>query len=669
VFAAAVCIGLPLSRPALAEESRKADIFGHVVLSDGTGVSGVALTLGDSGRVYARTNEEGAYRIPSLALKTYVVHAMKSGYTFAPESRTVTLPTTGKPTSPAAEANFKASQLKTLSITGLIRTNDNKLLPKVAVTLSGEGFATRTATTNANGIYEFGKLPYGKYTVTPKLTGYTFSPEKRNLTIPTKDGEFAPNGRANFLARATPVPVEANIYGYVRTAAGAGVAGIGIYLGDGTTAVATTNDDGKYTIVNPGKGRYVVRPRKEGATFDPASRVVELPTQNLDSSPHGVANFIYKEVKTEGYTIRGRVTSAGVGVAGVGIYIGDGTTAVATTNAEGRYAIEQLATGRYVVKAKKEGATYLPTSRVVELPTSGTETSPNGVANFEAQATTTKYAIRGRVTGGGAGVAGVGIFIGDSTTPSATTNSEGRYAIEELVAGRYVIKAKKEGSTFTPANRVVELPTSGTDTSPNGVANFETEATTSKYAIWGRVTGAGGVGVAGVGIFIGDNTTATATTNSEGRYAIEELVAGRYVLRAKKEGSTFAPANRVVELPTSGTETSPNGVANFETQVATTKYTIRGKITNPAGGPLANVSIRIGDTVRATTNSEGRYAIEGLEAGTYTVTPVRERFTFTPTNKTVTLPTTEGSTLPNAEVNFGGQEISGAAAAASAKSG
>lgn len=579
VLALAASFALPFSRPVLAEEVSRADIFGHVVLGDGTGLSGVALTLGDSDRVYARTDERGAYRIPALLLKTYVIRARKPGYIFSPESRSVTLPTTGKPTSPAAEANFKASQLKTLAITGLIRTPNKKPLPNVAVTLTGEGFTARTAKTNANGVYEFGKLPYGKYTVTPKLEGYSFNPEKRNLTIPTGDGEFAPNGRANFLANPTVVAVQANIYGYIKTTAGAGVAGIGIYLGDGTTAVATTNAEGRYTIVNPGKGRYVVTPRESGATFDPVSRVVELPTQNQDSSPHAVANFIYKEVKPDSYDIRGRVTGVGgVGVSGVGIYLGDGTVAVATTNAEGRYAIEELPAGRYVVRARKEGSTFLPASRVVELPTSGATTSPDGVANFELQVTT-------------------------------------------------------------------------------------------KYDIRGRVTGSGGVGVAGVGIFIGDSTTASATTNNEGRYAIEELVVGRYVLKAGKEGSTFAPATRVVELPTTGTETSPDGVANFETQVAINKYTIRGKVTGGTGVALANVSIRIGDTVRATTNAEGRYAIEGLGAGTYIVTPIRERFTFTPANKTITLPTTEGSTLPNAEVNFSGQERTGTATTGSAKSG
>jgi protocatechuate 3,4-dioxygenase beta subunit len=550
-----------------AEDSVKADIFGHVTLPDGKGLGGVSLKIGDSDRVYARTDAQGSYRISRLAPKSYVVRALKVGYKFAPETRAVTLPTVGKPTSPAAEANFKATQLTTLTISGLIRTPDRKPVPKVTVTLSAEGFTSRSETTNADGIYTFGKLPYGKFTVTPKATGFTFDPEKYNLTIPNNDGEFAPNGRANFTAKPVVAEVKANIYGTIKNPSGGPVAGVGIYLGDGKVAVTTTNADGKYTIVNPGKGTYVVKPKKEGGTLDPVSRTVTLPTTGLDTSPHAIASFIFKENKTSSYAIRGKVSnSSGAGVSGTGIYLGDGTTAVATTNSEGKYVIEELVTGRYVVKAKKEGSTFTPTSVVVELPTSGATASPDGVANFTVQTPATKYAIRGRVTGaGGAGVSGIGIFLGDATTAAITTNSEGRYALEGLVAGRYVVKAKKEGSTFTPASIVVELPTAGATASPDGVANFEAQTTSTKYLIRGRIVG--GTGVA-----------------------------------------------------------------------------------------LAGVEIRIADAVRATTNSEGRYTIEGLEAGTYNVIPRKERFTFTPTSKAVTLPTTSGGATPNAEANFVGQE-------------
>lgn len=62
----------------------------------------------------------------------------------------------------------------------------------VTVTLSGA--ATQTMTTSAGGAYSFTGLAIGNYTVTPTLSGYTFSPASASEAI----GAYNTNPTANF---------------------------------------------------------------------------------------------------------------------------------------------------------------------------------------------------------------------------------------------------------------------------------------------------------------------------------------------------------------------------------------------------------------------------------------------------------------------------------------
>jgi hypothetical protein len=65
------------------------------------------------------------------------------------------------------------------SISGTVSSNSVK--QGVTITLSGG--RTGTATTDSNGSYSFGNLSNGSYTVTPSMTGYTFSPASQSVTL------------------------------------------------------------------------------------------------------------------------------------------------------------------------------------------------------------------------------------------------------------------------------------------------------------------------------------------------------------------------------------------------------------------------------------------------------------------------------------------------------
>ena len=61
-------------------------------------------------------------------------------------------------------------------------------------------------------------------------------------------------------------------------------------------------------------------------------------------------------------------------------------------------------------------------------------------------------------------------------------------------------------------------------------------------------------------------------------------------------------------------------------------------MTDTNSNSIAGVTISDGVGHTATTDSNGNYTIIGLVAGTYTVTPSKGGYTFSPTARSVTVP-------------------------------
>ena len=239
-------------------------ISGQVTLS-GNGLSGVTMTL--SGVESGSTITDSGYY--SFALQggggSFTVTPSLTGYAFSPFSQTFLNPTSNQ------TANFTASVGVTIS--GQITLN-SVALSGVTVLLSGS--ETGSTITDGSGNYSLSVPPAGSYTVTPLLTGYTFSPPSQTFTA------ISGNQSANF--SANPVIVMYTISGQV-TLNGSALSGVTMTLTGSQDGSSTTDSSGNYSFTVPAGGNYTVTPSLSGFTFNPAS----LSFNNLSGSQSGAS--------------------------------------------------------------------------------------------------------------------------------------------------------------------------------------------------------------------------------------------------------------------------------------------------------------------------------------------------------------------------------------------
>jgi protocatechuate 3,4-dioxygenase beta subunit len=148
------------------------------------------------------------------------------------------------------------------------------------------------------------------------------------------------------------------------------------------------------------------------------------------------------------------------------------------------------------------------------------------------------------------------------------------------------------------------------------------------YPISGRVTDGSGNPVAGV--TISDGAGHTATTDASGNYTVSCLSAGTYTLTPSKTNYTFSPASRTISVPPSAPDQNFTATAVLSS--------IAGRVTDGSGNPIAGVTISDGAGHTATSDASGNYTLSGLAAGTYTLTPSKSGYTFSPASRTVSVP-------------------------------
>jgi hypothetical protein len=436
------------------------------------------------------------------------------------------------------------------------------------------GSSSGSTTADASGNYTFSGLANGSYTVTPSKTGFTFTPASLAVTV------SGANATANFATQT---------YSITGTITGPGASGATVSLTGAATATTTANSSGVYTFSGLTNGSYTVTPSKTGFTFTPASLAVTV------SGANATANFA-----TQTYSITG--TIAGPGASGATVSLTGAATATTTANSSGVYTFTGLVNGTYTVTPSKAGFTYTPVNRAVTI------SGANATANFA----TVTYTISGTISGTGGN--GATVKLTGATTATTTANSSGVYSFSGLVNGSYTVTPSKTGFSYTPASQAVTV---------NG-ASLTANFATVTYTITGTISGAGGPSAT---VSLTGSSSATVTANASGVYSFT-VANGSYTITPTKSGYTFTPASQAV------TVNGASQTVNFTSAART--YTISGTISG-LGGPGATVKLTGATTATVTANSSGVYTFSSVANGSYTVTPTRTGYTFTPTSRSVTV--------------------------------
>jgi hypothetical protein len=386
----------------------------------GAALSGVSVALGGSQTGTTSTDAAGNYSFNVTALGDYTVTPSKPHYSFAPAGASLA------DIAGNATADFAGSHVS-YTISGRIAGEDGGALGGTSVTLSGSQSATTTA--DANGNYSFSVVAEGTYTVTPSRANYSFSPASRTLS----------NIVANQSADFTGTTAGFRITGRVTTAGGAALSGVTVTLSGASSATTTTDAAGNYSFAGLlAGGAYTVTPALAHHGMSPASRTIA----NLQSDQ--TADFVAALVN---YTISGRITASGNGLAGVTVTLSGTQSGTATTDAAGNYSFNVTALGDYTVAPSLAGYTFSPASQTFN------DLVANQTANFAASAIVISHTISGRVTEGGNGLSGVTVTLSGTMAGTATTDASGLYSFSVAAGGSYTVTPSRPNYAFTPASR------------------------------------------------------------------------------------------------------------------------------------------------------------------------------------------------------------------------
>jgi hypothetical protein len=277
--------------------------------------------------------------------------------------------------------------------------------------------------------------------------------------------------------------------------------------------------------------------------------------------------------------------------------------------------------------------TYWVQMQSSRIPSSGTsvtinDTAPTGdqynlsIVEVLSPAGGTLFGISGTVSPSSAG-SGTLLTLSGPASGSTATDSSGNYSFPNLGNGTYTVTPSKAGYTFTPASQTVTI-NGGNATSVNFTA-----AAVPTYVISGTVSPSS-IG-SGTLLTLSGTANATLTGDSSGNYSFTGLSNGTYTVTPSRAGYTFSPTNRTVTI---------NGASataiNFTGAVVPT-FAISGTVSPSSAGSGTVLTLSGTSSATVTADSLGNFSFAGLQNGSYTVTPNKALFAFTPANQQVTI--------------------------------
>ncbi len=150
------------------------------------------------------------------------------------------------------------------------------------------------------------------------------------------------------------------------------------------------------------------------------------------------------------------------------------------------------------------------------------------------------------------------------------------------------------------------------------------------FSLSGRVVSPRGVPVEGVTITLSGASTATTITDANGAYSFVDISSGFYLVTPSLAAITFTPQARSVAVASSSVQVKT---------ITANVYAIPGKVRTASGRAVPGVTMTLGGdgSALAMTDGNGKYVFPLLGNGTYTVTPSKTGYAFTPSSRSITV--------------------------------
>jgi 5-hydroxyisourate hydrolase-like protein (transthyretin family) len=639
------------------------------------GVEVCAHPIGGEGASCESTSSAGEYLIAGLATGEYTVE-------FAPDGPYVTQYYDGKATSPEATPvsvtaesttpGIDAAMVADGGIAGKVTDASSKAplegIEVCAQELAGE-LGRACVSTNASGEYAIANLPTGEYEITFYSPSNTYLTQYYDDEVSSSKATLVSVGAGSTASGIDAAMVAGGaIAGKVSDASTeAPLEGIEVcaeeFEGDQLFgACADTNAAGEYTIGNLPAGSYTVEFLSRSNVY--LTQYYEGKASASKSNPVSVAagstTPAIDAAMVAGGQIAGQVTSASgkARLAGVEVcaqeLVHDLAGGCASTNVDGEYTIDGLATGEYAVEFSL-GGTYV--TQYYDGGSLLSEASPVSVTAGSTTpgidaAMTAAGQIAGTVTSASTDAALEGIqacaYYDSAESPAgcATTNAVGEYAIAGLPAGEYYVEFSSTNSSVLGGAYLTQYYDGKSllsEASPVSVtAGATAPGIDAAMIAGGQITGkatsastdAALEGVAACAYGVGKAAPAgCATTNAVGEYAIVDLPVGEYTVEFSApstgdlnylgqyyEDKPASSEADVIHVTTGSTTAGIDAAMVVGGQIA---GTVREATT---GVVLAGIEVcalpaeGVGFVRRCTTtNSGGEYAIAALATGDYDV--------------------------------------------------
>jgi hypothetical protein len=480
------------------------------------------------------------------------------------------------------------------------------------------GTSSNTVTADGSGNYTFSSLTNGSYTVTPSKTGFTFAPANQPVTLSGSSAtgiNFTGTATATYSISGTITPASLGSGSTVTlTSNGEG----------GSTQTVTADGSGNFSFTGVANGSYTLTPSKTGITFAPTSQTETVNGANITG-----VSFTASGAGT--FTISGTVSPSSSG-SGVTITLSGAASAATTTDGSGNYSFSGLANGAYTITPSKAGLTFSPSSANATV---------NGANVTGVNFSVATYSLSGTISPASLG-SGATVSLTGTSAAAVTADGTGSFAFSGLVNGSYTVTPSKTGLTFAPASLGETI---------NGASITGISFTVQTFGISGTISPAA-LG-SGTTVTLSGAASGTATADGSGNYSFTGLINGSYTVTPTKSGLTFSPTS----LPEQINGANIAG-ANFAVQT----YSISGTISPPSLGTGSTVTLSGAGSGATTADASGNYSFSGLVNGSYTVTPSKSGFVFSPGSAAETV---NGANITGA--NFTTQAVQASSLAIDAK--